>query len=86
MVRTVLNAVARALEGPVRTFTLWQVVGGLVWSVGLSLAGYALGSSIPNVDRYLLPMVAPIVVLSLVPLIARVYRGRRAARSEASRG
>jgi membrane-associated protein len=86
VVRTVLNPVAGALEVPVRTFTLWQVVGGLVWSVGLTLAGYALGSTIPNVDRYLLPMVALIIVVSLVPLIAEVYRGRRAARSEGGRG
>lgn len=82
VVRTVLNPMAGALEVPVRTFTLWQGVGGLVWSVGLTLAGYALGSSIPNVDRYLLPLVALIVVVSLIPLLAEVYRSRRGAGSK----
>lgn len=82
VVRTVLNPLAGVLEVPVRTFTLWQVVGGLVWSVGVTLAGYALGSSIPNVDRYLLPLVALIVVVSLIPLLAEVLRGRRAARAK----
>ncbi|MEV7321958.1 DedA family protein [Streptomyces sp. NPDC093970] len=77
VVRTVLNPMAGALEVPVRTFTLWQVVGGLVWSLGLTLAGYALGSSIPNVDRYLLPIVALIVVVSLIPLAAEFRRARR---------
>ncbi|MEV5953372.1 DedA family protein [Streptomyces sp. NPDC051987] len=86
VVRTVLNPMAGALEVPVRTFTRWQIVGGLVWSLGLTLAGYALGSSIPNVDRYLLPLVALIVVVSLVPVLAEVYRGRRAATSEEGRG
>ncbi|MEU9154739.1 DedA family protein [Streptomyces sp. NPDC048417] len=86
VVRTVLNPMAGALEVPVRTFTLWQVVGGLLWSVGLTLAGYALGSSIPNVDHYLLPLVALIVAVSLIPLAAEVYRGRRAARSAQERG
>lgn len=85
VVRTVLNPMAGALEVPLRTFTLWQVVGGLVWSVGLTLAGYALGSSIPNVDRYLLPLVALIVLVSLVPVAAEVYRGRRAAGPEGGR-
>ncbi|MGQ4366474.1 DedA family protein [Streptomyces violaceoruber] len=80
VVRTVLNPVAGALEVPVRTFTLWQVVGGLVWSVGLILAGYALGSSVPNIDRYLLPLVALIVVVSLLPLLAELYRAHRARR------
>ncbi|MEU4038308.1 DedA family protein [Streptomyces collinus] len=80
VVRTVLNPMAGALGVPVRTFTLWQVVGGLVWSLGLTLAGYALGSSIPNVDKYLLPVIALIVLLSLVPLAAEVLRSRRAAK------
>ncbi|MET8768073.1 DedA family protein [Streptomyces sp. NPDC004658] len=79
VVRTVLNPLAGALEVPVRTFTLWQVIGGLVWSVGLTLAGYALGSSIPNVDHYLLPLVALIVAVSLIPLLAEVLRTRRGA-------
>ncbi|MCG7208122.1 DedA family protein [Streptomyces arenae] len=80
VVRTVLNPLAGALGVPVRTFTLWQVVGGLAWSLGLTLAGYALGSSIPNVDRYLLPIIALIVVVSLIPLAAELLRSRRAAR------
>ncbi|GHE61767.1 membrane protein [Streptomyces spiralis] len=79
VVRTVLNPMAGALEVPVRTFTLWQVTGGLVWSVGLTLAGYALGSSVPNVDRYLLPLVALIVVVSLIPLLVEMLRARQGA-------
>jgi membrane-associated protein len=86
VVRTVLNPMAGALGVPVRTFTVWQVTGGLVWSLGLTLAGYALGSSVPNVDRYLLPIVAVIVVLSLTPLAAEVYRSRRDAKAKEIRG
>lgn len=77
VVRTVLNPLAGALGVPARTFTLWQVAGGLVWSIGLVLGGYALGSSIPHVDTYLLPIIALIVVLSLIPLVLEVRRGRR---------
>ncbi|WP_340384649.1 DedA family protein [Streptomyces sp. SS7] len=77
VVRTVLNPLAGALGVPARVFTLWQIVGGLLWSVGLTLAGYALGSSIPDVDRYLLPLVALIVLVSLLPFAAELYRGRR---------
>ncbi|MEV6029170.1 DedA family protein [Streptomyces sp. NPDC052036] len=82
VVRTVLNPMAGALGVPVRTFTIWQVAGGLVWSLGLTLGGYALGSSIPNVDRYLLPLVALIVVASLLPLLLEFLRSRRAATPE----
>ncbi|WP_225828549.1 DedA family protein [Streptomyces naphthomycinicus] len=86
VVRTVLNPMAGALGVPVRTFTAWQVIGGLVWSLGLTLAGYALGSSIPNVDHYLLPLVALIVVVSLIPLLTEVLRSRRTARTREERG
>ncbi|MFE2148751.1 DedA family protein [Streptomyces lavendulae] len=79
VVRTVLNPLAGALEVPARVFTLWQVAGGLVWTVGLVLAGYGLGSSIPNVDRYLLPIIAVIVAVSLLPLAVELLRSRRAA-------
>ncbi|MER8046729.1 DedA family protein [Streptomyces sp. NPDC094032] len=82
VVRTVLNPLAGALKVPAGVFTLWQVVGGLVWTVGLVLAGYALGASIPNVDRYLLPIVALIVAVSLLPLAIELLRSRRSARRQ----
>jgi membrane-associated protein len=78
IVRTVLNPLAGALAVPVRTFTLWQVLGGLVWTVGLVLAGYALGASVPNVDRYLLPIIGVIVIVSLIPVALELLRSRRA--------
>lgn len=86
VVRTVLNPMAGALGVPVRTFTVWQVVGGLLWSVGVTVAGYLLGSSIPDVDRYLLPIVGVIVVLSLLPVCAEAYRSRRSAKARAAGG
>ncbi|MFD6023628.1 DedA family protein [Streptomyces griseoluteus] len=77
LVRTVLNPLAGVLAVPARTFALWQVVGGLVWTVGLVLAGYGLGASVPNVDRYLLPIIAVIVIVSLVPVGLELLRSRR---------
>lgn len=77
LVRTVLNPLAGALRVPVRTFTLWQVLGGLVWSLGVTLAGYLLGSQIPTIDTYLLPIIAVIVLLSLIPVARELLRARR---------
>ncbi|MEU1309308.1 DedA family protein [Streptomyces cinnamoneus] len=83
VVRTVLNPLAGALGVAPRTFAVWQVAGGLVWTLGLVLAGYALGSVVPNVDRYLLPIVGLVVALSLLPLALELLRGRRRAAAEA---
>ncbi|MFJ6000435.1 DedA family protein [Streptomyces sp. NPDC092370] len=52
MVRTVLHPAAGALGVPARSFTLWETVGGLIWSQSLVLAGYLLGSSVPDIDDY----------------------------------
>lgn len=77
LVRTVLNPLAGTVRMPLRTFTVWQCVGGTVWAAGLTLAGYALGSRIPSIDRYLLPVIAVIVVISLIPVATELFRSRR---------
>jgi membrane-associated protein len=82
IVRTALNPLAGALGVPARVFALWQVLGGLLWTVGLVLAGYALGASIPHVDRYLLPIIALIVLVSLIPVGLELGRSGRANRAD----
>ena len=81
-VRTVLNPMVGALDVSAKSFTIWQVAGGLLWSVGVTMLGYGLGSTIGNVDAYLLPIIAVIVVLSLIPLVVELVRQRRAIRGE----
>ncbi|WP_410574751.1 DedA family protein [Amycolatopsis sp. cmx-4-61] len=74
VVRTVLNPLAGILAVPARTFALWQVLGGLLWSVGVTVAGFVLGASVPGIDRFLLPIIAAVVVLSLLPLALELRR------------
>ncbi|MGW4523993.1 DedA family protein [Amycolatopsis sp. NPDC004378] len=80
VVRTVLNPLAGILAVPARTFTIWQVLGGLLWAVGVTLAGYVLGSGIPGIDQYLLPIIALVVIVSLIPLALEIRRSRRETR------
>jgi len=77
IVRTVLNPMVGALDVPTRVFTIWQVVGGLIWSVGVTLLGYGLGSTIGNVDKYLLPIIAVIVVASFIPIAIELVRQKK---------
>jgi membrane-associated protein len=78
VVRTVINPVAGAAGIGVRTFTVWQVAGGLFWAVGVTLAGFALGSRISSIDHYLLPIIAVIVAVSLIPVAIELLRHRAA--------
>jgi membrane-associated protein len=78
VVRTFLNPMAGMARMPARTFLVANLIGGLLWSVGVTMAGYVLGKTI-NIDRYLLPVVAVVVVLSLIPVALEFRRRRRVA-------
>ncbi len=55
-------------------FLAFNLVGGLLWAVGVTLAGYFLGSAIPDIDRYLLPIVVLIVIVSVTPAALHLLR------------
>jgi len=76
MVRSVLGPAAGMLQVPVRTFTLWQVVGGLAWTQSLVLAGFWLGAAVPGVENYLLPLVGTVVLVSMLPALLQRRRPR----------
>jgi membrane-associated protein len=89
IVRTFLNPIAGMLEMPARKFFVWNVIGGVLWTDGVLLAGYFLANKIKNVippdkiDTYLLPFVAVIVLISLTPIFIEVLRNRRDKRRAA---
>jgi membrane-associated protein len=81
VVRTLMNPLAGVAEIDARVFTVANIVGGVLWGAGVTIAGYFLGKSIPNVDRYLLPIIAVVVALSLVPVVLEVRKARVEKRS-----
>ena len=85
VVRTFAPVLAGVGEMDRRTFTTYNVVGGFVWAVGVTLAGYILGSAIgSDIDKYLLPIIAVIVVLSILPPLIEMRRERRRTRAAAA--
>ena len=52
-----------------KKFLTFNLVGGVLWAIGVTLAGYYLGSLIPDVDKYLLPIVGLIVIASILPVL-----------------
>ena len=59
------------------TFMVYNVLGGVLWGTGLTMLGYALGEAF-NVDRYLLPIIGGVVLVSLLPVLREAVRARRA--------
>jgi len=77
IVRTFLNPVAGVLGMDARRFLLWNVVGGLLWIESLLLFGYFVGTAVENIDRYILPGVFVIVLLSILPIVREVIKNRK---------
>ncbi|HEX2771459.1 MAG TPA: DedA family protein [Micromonosporaceae bacterium] len=90
IVRTFLNPVAGVLGMPARTFLLWNVIGGILWTDGIILGGYYLADSIikvidpAEIDKYILPVVALIILISVLPIFIEIVRDRRSRRRAAA--
>ena len=78
IVRTFAPIVAGVGSMRYRTFVTYNIVGGLLWAVGVILAGYALGETVPEIDKYLLPIIVLIVVVSAAPVVLELLKARRA--------
>lgn len=77
IVRTFAPMVAGVAGMDRRQFSTYNVVGGFLWAVGVTSLGYALGETIGDIDRWLLPIVLLIGAVSFVPVIREVLKARR---------
>jgi membrane-associated protein len=80
-IRTFAPIVAGAVEMEYRRFMFFNLIGGLLWAVGVTLAGYWLGSIFPPelLDRYFLLIVVVVIVLSVLPTALHVWQDNRHA-------
>ncbi|QMU80708.1 DedA family protein [Streptacidiphilus sp. PB12-B1b] len=78
VVRTFLNPVAGTLEMPAGQFFVWNVIGGLVWTEAMLLIGYQFGAALaPLIDKYLIPAMGLIVLVSIAPMLRELLRNRK---------
>jgi membrane-associated protein len=79
IVRTFAPIVAGAGNMKYRTFITYNIIGGFVWAVGLTQAGYWLGKTFPGLGESIDKVVIVIVAVSLLPLAFEFLRHRRKA-------
>lgn len=73
-IRTFAPILAGVGQMNYRTFFSYNMIGGALWGLGLPLTGYFLGNTIPNIDKYLLPIVLLIIFLSVLPAIIHILK------------
>jgi membrane-associated protein len=79
IVRTFAPIVAGVSDMPYRTFVTYNVIGGLLWAVGVTTLGYFLGQVDAVKDNIEIALVL-LVALSLLPVAIELLRHRRQAR------
>jgi len=75
VVRHLVNPVAGIARMSYQKFFLWNAISALVWTQGFIWAGYVLGEKLKgSVDKYVLPIIAVIVIVSIAPIFWEVFK------------
>jgi len=79
IIRTFAPIVAGVAAMRYPTFMVYNLVGGLLWTVGVTSLGVGLGKVIPEdkIDHYLLPIILCIIVLSLLPSVWHLIKDKQ---------
>jgi membrane-associated protein len=65
-VRTFAPIAAGVSSMNYRTFILFNLAGATLWAIGICLLGYFLGKVIPSIDKYIIPLLLVIILLSII--------------------
>jgi membrane-associated protein len=85
IVRTFAPVVAGMASMDYRRFVVYTLVGALLWAVGVTWAGYFLGSIFPDAGRYLEYIIAVIILASIAPPIIHLLRERNRSKATLTR-
>ena len=77
IVRTFVPIVAGVAGMEYKTFMSYNVIGGFVWTWSMLGGGYVLGNLIPDVDKYLTPIILVIIAISFIPAIVEYIRHKK---------
>jgi membrane-associated protein len=84
LVRTFVPVVAGVGQMRYRDFAAYNVVGGAAWVLSMTLLGFGLGRSIPNLPHHIEKVVVVVILLSILPGLVEYLRARRRAAAASS--
>lgn len=69
VIRTFVPILAGVGNMKYKNFVFFNILGAVIWAIGMAWLGYFLGNTIPNADQYIVPIVIAIIILSSLPTI-----------------
>ena len=76
--RTLINPVCGVVNLERKLFSTWNAIGAIIWTQVAIGIGYLLGEQLKDsVNYYLYPIIGVIVLITLIPLVTRVYKERK---------
>ncbi|WP_375387565.1 DedA family protein [uncultured Amnibacterium sp.] len=82
VIRTYVPLAAGSARYPYRRFLPWNLLGGFLWAVGVTVAGSLLGG-VPFITDNIEVLLAVIVLVSVLPIVIEQLRKRLRARRAA---
>ena len=79
IVRTLITFMAGSAKMDARAFTIYSMVGALLWAVGVTVLGHELGE-VEFVRNNIEPILLGVIALSVLPIVVHLVRERKAAR------
>lgn len=69
VIRTFAPIIGGIAKMDYKKFVFYNIAGGILWGTSLPLLGYYLGAKIKNPDRFLMPVVVIVLIISFLPFI-----------------
>ncbi len=81
VVRTFVPIIAGVGKMDYRTFLTYNVIGALLWAVGITYAGFYIGQALHaigiEIDTILLPIIVVIVLVSVLPPAIHILKDKK---------
>jgi membrane-associated protein len=76
IIRTFCPPVAGAAKMNYLHYLLYDIAGGVLWVWGMTLLGYTLGKTIPNIDKRIHLVIVGVIVVSFLPAVFHAWKAR----------
>ena len=77
IIRTFAPTVAGVGRMSYGKFLSYNLIGGIAWVAAMTMVGYTLGRTIPNIEKHMHIVVGIVIVVSFLPLVHEFIQSRK---------